>query len=126
MKLATGVLIAALLTVGACASDSPNDDDATDVAPAGSEFGSLSELLDAPQAEDGTTVVVSAILFDDGSGPRMCEALAESFPPQCAGRSLDVEFGLLEVEWTEHDGIRWTDRPVAVLGWVEGTTFVVT
>ncbi len=131
MKLATSVLIVALSTVAACGNDTSNDDAAdptatTDVAPSGSEFASLAELLEAPESEDGTVVIVSAVLFDDGSGPRMCEALAESLPPQCAGRSLALDVDLLEVEWTEQDGVRWTDRPVSLFGWVEGTTFVAT
>lgn len=127
MKLAHGVVIAALLTVTACGDDAPDSTADAPAAPSnGTEFASLSDLLDSPEADDGTVVVVSATLFDDGTGPVMCEALAESFPPQCAGRALALDVEVLDIEWTEQDGVRWTDRPVSLLGWIDGDMFVVT
>jgi hypothetical protein len=127
MKLARGVVIAALLTVTACGDDTPDSTADAPAAPSnGTEYASLSDLLDSPDADDGTVVVVSTILFDDGTGPVMCEALAESFPPQCVGRTLELDIEILDVEWTEQEGIRWTDRPVSLLGWVDGAMFVVT
>ncbi len=120
------IALSAAFTVTACGDDTP-DATATTPPAVAEQYGSLSELLDAPAADDGATVVVSAIFFDDGSGPLMCEVLAESFPPQCMGRTLGlVNADLLDVDWTEHEGTRWTDRAVDVLGWVDGDNFVVT
>jgi hypothetical protein len=58
-------------------------------------------------------------LYDDGTGIRLCEALAESYPPQCGVSSLRVEGELPDVEWTEAQGVRWTDEQVELSGEIE-------
>ena len=70
-------------------------------------------------ATDATGVIaVQGFYFDDGSGPRLCEALAESFPPQCGGASLalgevgDLDLGLLQ----NNQGITWSDDSIVILG----------
>ncbi len=75
----------------------------------------VAELLaDRPTGE----VVVRAVAFDDGQGLVLCEALAESFPPQCPGESVPVvnPDHLDEVEFTSSGAVRWTDRPLTVVG----------
>jgi hypothetical protein len=62
--------------------------------------------------------VISGFYFDDGTGPRLCEALAESFPPQCGGVSIPfdntagADLGTLAIE----QGVTWSDQPVLVEG----------
>ena len=87
----------------------------------------VGELLEAEdQGRSGHNVVVVAMLVDDGTGMRMCEALAESYPPQCGGRSIDVlNPDVIDVELTEDQGVRWTEGPVSLFGWVEGESFFV-
>lgn len=70
-------------------------------------------------ATDATGVIaVAGFYFDDGSGPRLCEALAESFPPQCGGASLalgnvdNVDLGGLQ----SSQGTTWSDDSVVILG----------
>ena len=58
----------------------------------------------------------SGFLVDAGGEVRLCDALAESYPPQCGGESLTVEGELPPVEWTEAQGVRWTDAPVTLRG----------
>ncbi len=121
---------AALLVVGG-GGDSDDDDGSADstevVAIADADTLTVGELLDAEeQGESGNTVVVVAMLVDDGTGLRMCESLAESDPPQCGGRSVEVmNPGVIDIEFTEDQGIRWLDNPVQLLGWMEGDTFYV-
>ncbi len=65
--------------------------------------------------------VARGYLVDDGTTVRLCEALAESYPPQCAVSSLTVEGDLPGgIRWTEAQGVRWTDEQVELRGKVEG------
>ena len=58
-------------------------------------------------------------LVDTGAELRLCEALAESYPPQCGGESLLVEGEPPDGEWSEAQGVRWTDEQVTLRGEVE-------
>ena len=86
------------------ASTVPDDEDAI----------SVSDLLaDAPQAP----TAVTGLLFDDGSGLRLCESLAESFPPQCPGPDVSITNpDAVVADFTVEGGVRWTDRPVVLYG----------
>jgi hypothetical protein len=60
---------------------------------------------------------VNGALIVTGGETRLCEALAESFPPQCGGERLIVEgLDLSAFDLTESSGVRWSDQPVQVLG----------
>ena len=76
---------------------------------------SVAELLDRRPVGE---VVVRAAAFDDGRGLVLCGALAESFPPQCPVDSVAVvnPEQLDAVDFASADGVRWTDRPITVLG----------
>ena len=82
----------------------PDDEDAISVA----------ELLaTSPEGR----VVVTGLLFDDGTGLRLCGALAESFPPQCPGEAVFIANpAAVDADFTEEADVRWTDRPVVLFG----------
>lgn len=62
-------------------------------------------------------VSVTGLLFDDGSGLRLCAELAESFPPQCPGQAVVISNpDVIQADFTEEAGVRWTDRPVVLAG----------
>jgi hypothetical protein len=66
---------------------------------------------------EGPAIVTGNVLAVDGV-MRMCEMLAESFPPQCGGASILVE-GIepAEVDWiVEAEDVWWTDREVELTG----------
>ncbi len=85
-------------------STNPDDEDAI----------SVSELL---ATTPGGQVVVTGLLFDDGSGLRLCDVLAESFPPQCPGETVFISNPeLIDADFTVEAGVRWTDRPVVLFG----------
>jgi hypothetical protein len=71
---------------------------------------------------------VTGFLVDVGGETRLCEALAESFPPQCGGPSITLT-SLDQVDpdelKTEGD-VTWTDVPVAVFGEIVDGTLVAT
>lgn len=94
-------------------SSIPDDEDAISVA----------ELLEA--APDGN-VTVRGLLYDDGSGLHLCEMLAESFPPQCAGATVAIANpGGVDADFTVEGDVRWTDRVVVLFGRFDGDTFTV-
>ena len=85
-------------------SSIPDDEDAISV---------IQLVASAPEG----AVVVRGLLFDDGSGLRLCDALAESFPPQCPGDFVVIANpGDVAADFSVEQGVRWTDRPVVVFG----------
>jgi hypothetical protein len=85
---------------------------------------SIDEALASDSAEP---LLVNGNLLAQGEEIRLCSALAESFPPQCGGSSLQVEgLKLEEVDSLVTEGdASWTDRPIQLLGTVEDDTLVV-
>lgn len=79
-------------------------------------------------AYDGTEpVAVGGFVVTTADGTRLCEALAESFPPQCGGLSLNVvnpdtltNFVLIEEGETQ-----WSPELVVVIGHIAGTDLTV-
>jgi hypothetical protein len=66
-------------------------------------------------------VAVTGALFVDADGTvRLCDAIAESFPPQCGGERITVEgLDLATVAGLqEANGVRWAEA-VTLLGSVE-------
>jgi len=70
--------------------------------------------------------VISGFYFDNGTGARLCEALAESFPPQCGGASVPfdntagADLGVLSIE----QAVTWSDQPVLVEGSMVDGVFI--
>lgn len=125
---------------GACLVDEPdcNDigvPDGGELPPPGDDGevvtgGMVAEPLTVSQAlvsDIGGVIAVQGFLFDDGSGPVLCDALAESFPPQCGGDSLPVSGHeeAVDVPIISEQGVTWTDQPVVLLGeYIDGTLVV--
>ena len=79
-------------------------------------------------ATDATGVIaVRGLLFIDDQGARLCEVLAESYPPQCGGTFLPVTNyeEVLGVPLSNAQGISWTDQLVSFMGEIVDGTFVV-
>lgn len=75
----------------------------------------------------GEPIVGAGHLFVDADGAaRLCEAMAESFPPRCGGRSIPVTNLPPEVVdgLETKDGVRWSEEPVQLIGRVKNGTFV--
>ena len=118
-----------------CEADSPDCGDAIpSVEPDGSSAPSMGMPVDGgltvSEALSTTAPGVLAIqgfLFDDGSGPKLCDALAESFPPQCGGASIPVSghVGTSSIPLVSEQGVTWTDQPVTLFGEIIDGTFVV-
>lgn len=86
--------------------------------------------LTVSEAVDGGAegvIAVQGFLFDDGSGPVLCEVLAESFPPQCGGASLPVSGHeeAIDVPLVSEQGVTWTDQALVLFGEVVDGALVV-
>ena len=69
---------------------------------------------------------IQAFYYADDSGTYLCDALAESFPPQCGAdripldNSAGIDLGLLQDE----QGVSWSDDFVTIVGEVVDGVFV--
>lgn len=72
-------------------------------------------------------ITVQGFLFEDGSGPLLCEVLAESFPPQCGGASMPISGyeSALTVPLVSEQNVTWTDQIVSLTGDFVDGVFVV-
>ena len=72
-------------------------------------------------------LLINGLLHAQNDQVRLCEVLAESFPPQCAGKSLVVQgLDLTTIDGlTSQGSVTWSDQPVQVLGAVEGEVLTV-
>ena len=101
----------------------PGDADPSDLV--GGEELTVSDALEVP---NGSAVLVRGFYVDSGDGPRLCEALAESFPPQCGGASVE----LTDIDQIDPDSIQsnqstnWSDEPVVIVGQMVDGTLVPT
>ena len=91
------------------------------VGPGISVSEALAADLDGPLLVNGFLVIRGGE-HDDPEVVRLCEALAESYPPQCGGASVVVEgLGLKSIDGIVSEGpISWTDQSVQVLGTISG------
>lgn len=91
--------------------------------------GQGAAALTVPQAlETEGQLVVEGYVFAGSGGLRLCEAVAESFPPQCGGASLAVEGADADdfSDLRREGGEAWSDTQRRVGGTVRGDTISVT
>ena len=120
------VLLLAVALVACSAVSTPSSD-----APAAAEPRLV--IVDGEPGDAGITVAealghgptddivaVSGALFVEPDGTvRLCDAVLESFPPQCGGATLLVDgLDLASLELEEANGLRWAEG-VTLLGSVE-------
>jgi len=137
MKLSLALFLA--LTLAACAAAGPDDPiDSDDTPPASVGSGGAPVLVVAEgnrgggdtamsvadalghQATDDIISVTGALFVDADGTVRLCDAIAESFPPQCGGERIEVEgLELASVaDLQDENGVRWAEG-VILFGSVE-------
>ena len=84
-------------------------------------------IADALASDATGTIAVQGFLVDNGTTARLCEALAESYPPQCGGDSIPVAGyeEMIDVPLASAQGVTWTDEYVTLFGEIIDGTFVV-
>lgn len=79
-------------------------------------------VSDAAAQADGTVVTVTGYLFDDTGTVVISDLIAESYPPQPGGPTLEID----QLDLTIFDGvttegpISWTEQPATITATVEG------
>ena len=69
----------------------------------------------------GEVSVIGYVVID-GAGARLCEVLAESFPPQCGGESVTITNPeVLTVALESEQSTQWTDERVRLDGTYDGS-----
>lgn len=126
------ILLVVLLAVTACSSTGGDNGDGNDTPPPASVGDDLPVLVvddrpfdDLPlvdvatalEADPGSRIQVRGALFVDPDGTvRLCDAIAESFPPQCGGERVGVQgLDLALVPGLQTEG---------EVSWAEGVTLV--
>ena len=121
------LVLLAVATIASVIAAACGDDDGgldsgpiSGVGPGISIAEALASNLDGP-------LLVNGHLHVQNDQALLCELLAESFPPQCGGRSLTVEgLDLTTMAGLTSEGpVTWSDQPVQVLGTVEGEVLTV-
>ena len=113
------------LAIGDEPQDLPPPGD--DVSPSGMLVDGGLSVSDAVKVSRAGPIAVKGFLFIDDEGARLCEVLAESFPPQCGGVFVSIEGfeEVLDAPLSDSQGISWTDQHVSFLGEFVNGTFVV-
>jgi hypothetical protein len=127
-KLIVPVLIVGALVVAACGSDESGADRPSTEPPAvaGIGAGPGISIEEAIALQSSEPVLVNGWVRAQGGEVRFCDAIAESYPPQCPGVSLLVEgLKLEEVDGLERAaGVTWSGR-TQLLGIVADGTITV-
>lgn len=101
------VAVTAFATLASC-GDSSNSGDGTSVG--GPD--SVISVKDALAAPEGDRLRVRGSLLVDPTGARLCDALAESFPPQCVGGAVLGNFdeAVIPPDTQRSGDVRWVDQ----------------
>jgi len=138
MKRLTSLTLVIVLLAGCAAQGDPDDPtDGDDTPPASSPTGGAPVLViadGAPGDGPGLTVaealthgptddlvtVTGALFVDADATVRLCDAIAESFPPQCGGDRIVVEGLDLDSidDIHEENDVRWAES-ITLFGSVE-------
>ncbi len=119
-------LLTVLAIVGVVAAACGDDDGDLDSPPI-SGVGPGISIGEALTSDLEGTLLVNGHLHARDGQVRLCELLAESFPPQCAGKFLAVKgLDLMTVVGLTSEGsVTWSDQPLQVLGTVDDEVLTV-
>ena len=113
LKLLIPLLIVGALAVAACGSNEEAEPPAPQQPPiAGLGTGPGISIEEAIALDSPEPVLVNGWVHARGGEVRFCDAVAESYPPQCPGVSLLVEgLKLEEVDGLQRaSGVAWSER----------------
>ena len=120
--LAILVLLAGCATAPAAPTLPPDDPDPVLVIADGDGAGAGISVADAlgHRATDDLVSVTGALFVDADGTVQLCDAIAESFPPQCGGARIEVDgLDLATIGGIQDaNGVQWAES-VTVFGSVE-------
>lgn len=117
------LLVACAAAAGGGARASPSASGGTGAKGMGSGL----TVDEAAVSDSNVKLLVKGYLVADARGARLCSALAESDPPQCAGRSLTVHgLNLDSVSGlTTSGGTTWSSSELKLVGYVRNGVLTV-
>jgi len=120
------LLLAVAAIAGVIAAACGDDDGDLDSGPI-SGVGPGISITEALTSNLTGPLLVNGYLHVHNDQVRLCEVLAESFPPQCGGRFLAVKgLDLVTMDGLTKEGsVTWSEQFVQVLGTVEGEVLAV-
>ena len=121
------VVLLAIVTIASVVAAACGGDDGDPVSGPTSGVGPGISIGEALTSNLTGPLLINGFLHALNGQVRLCENLAESFPPQCAGKFLVVEgLDLTSMEGLTSEGsVTWSDQLVQVLGSVEGAVLTV-
>ncbi|MDJ0662927.1 MAG: hypothetical protein QNJ75_00105 [Acidimicrobiia bacterium] len=132
-ELPTNDAAASGSAAGACLEGDPDCNDTPAGAPQdlpepGTDGDPVASMSIADAATASGQVMVTGFLVDVAGESRLCEALAESFPPQCGGASISLtSLDQIDPDELKTEGdVTWTDSVATVFGEMVDGTLVVT
>ena len=123
-KILVLLAIVTIASVAAAACGDDNDDlDSGPISGVGPGI-SIGQVINSNLK---VPLLINGLLHVQNGEVRLCETLAESFPPQCGGRFLVVKgLDLMTMDGLSSEGsVTWSDQPVQVLGSVEDEVLTV-
>ena len=119
-------------SAAACLADEPDCNDTPggepqDLPTSGDDAAAIAvSVIDAVDMTG--PAVVTGFLVDRGGDLRLCEALAESFPPQCGGESIALsDHDQVDPDDLQSEGaVTWTDYAVTISGEIVDGTLIAT
>jgi hypothetical protein len=98
-----------------------------DGASSGFVIGTGLTISEAVAYDGSEPVAVGGYVVTTSEGTLLCEALAESFPPQCGGERITVTNPetLTGFVLVEEGNTQWSPEIVVVIGNVDGVAFTV-
>ncbi len=127
--LAVAALFALFLS--ACGVENRTTSEPPSIQPgsgsSGTAMGPGISVAEARRSRLDGPLLVNGYVIAEGSKVRLCEALAESFPPQCGGASLEVRgLDLASLSGVQSSGaVRWSAQPRQLLGEVKNGVLIV-
>ena len=117
----------AVVTIASVVAAACGDDDDDPVSGPTISVGPGLSISEALTSNLTGPLLINGLLHVQNGQVRLCENLAESGPPQCAGKFLVVErLDLTTMEGLTSEGsVTWSDQPVQALGTVEGEVLTV-
>ena len=89
------------------------------------DAGPVTSISDATSS-DGEAELEGFVVVN-GEMARLCEALLESFPPQCGEPSIEIgNIAELDAELTTAEGVSWTDQPITLSGTSDAGVLTIT
>ena len=129
----TAVVVAVLAVALSACGEQPGGTDGPGGGGGGPAAGQPApgDALTVPEAlasDASGEIAVRGSLLARGDRVQLCEALAQSYPPQCGGRFFLLDgFDPATVEdINEEQGVRWSDREIELVGRRSGDRFMVT